>query len=328
MQVRLDRFLAAQVSELSRSQIQRLINQGMVIVNEAPTKPGHRLRPGDRIILHLPPPAPSQLIPEPVPLQIVYEDADLVVINKPPGMVVHPAPGHPAGTLVNALLAHCPDLAGIGGVERPGIVHRLDKDTSGLIVVAKNQSAHNNLTRQIKNRAIAKGYLALVYGQPDPPRGTINAPIARDPRHRQRMAVVPGGREAITHYQVLERLGSYSLLEVRPLTGRTHQIRVHLAFLGHPVVGDLVYGPKRQQTPGPGIKRQFLHAFLLGFRLPSSGEYREFRVDLAPDLEAFLQYLRQRAMAIAGLSQTPTSLQGEGSQEDAMRGANSPQEKG
>jgi 23S rRNA pseudouridine1911/1915/1917 synthase len=293
--LRLDRYLVDVQPEFSRSQAQRLIADGLVAVNDTPSKASCKVRSGDRVAVTILPPAPPALAPEPMPLQVVYEDSDLVVINKPAGLVVHPAPGHPAGTLVNALLAHCPDLSGIGGVERPGIVHRLDKDTSGLIVVAKNQHAHNSLTRQIKDRAVTKCYLALVHGEPRPAQGVINAPMGRDPRHRQRMAVVAGGREAVTHYRTLERLGACTLLEVQIQTGRTHQIRVHLSFLGYPVVGDAVYGRKRKGSGGTGetLQRQFLHAYRLGLKLPSSGEYREFRVELPGDLQQVVAALRE-----------------------------------
>ena len=244
-----------------------------------------------------PRPLPSTSRPRTIPLAVVYEDADLLVIDKPAGLVVHPAPGHPAGTLVNALLARCPDLAGIGGVQRPGIVHRLDKDTSGLIVVAKTQSAHDSLVRQLRDRGVVKRYLALVRGRPRPEQGTISAPIARDPRHRQRMGVVAGGREAVSDYRVLEDLGAWSLLEVTIHTGRTHQIRVHLAYMGHPVAGDPVYGGRRggeALPPGVRLDRQFLHAAVLGFRLPSTGEVCEFRAELPPDLREVLAALRAR----------------------------------
>lgn len=295
---RLDRYLTQVWPDLSRTQLQRLLAEGRITVNDAVLKASYRVRPGDRVTARIPPPVPLELAPEAIPLSIIYEDADLVVIDKPAGLVVHPAPGHPAGTLVNALLAHCPDLSGIGGVERPGIVHRLDKDTSGLIVVAKSQRAHDSLTRQIRNRQVTKRYLALVHGEPRPAQGSISAPIARDPLHRQRMAVVAGGREAVSTYRTLQRLGPYSLVEVQIHTGRTHQIRVHLAYLGHPVVGDLVYGRSSsagdRQPGGVPLNRQFLHAAVLGFRLPSTDEYREFRSDLPADLRAVVAGLGGR----------------------------------
>lgn len=285
---RLDRYLAEVSGDLSRSRIQQLIAQSLVTVNDGAGRAAAKLRPGDRIVVQVPPPSPLALTPEAIPLAIVYEDDDLAVIDKPAGLVVHPGPGHPAGTLVNALLSHCPDLAGIGGVQRPGIVHRLDRDTSGLIVVAKNQRAHESLSQQIKGRLVTKRYTALVRGVPLPAEGTIRAPIGRDPRHRQRMAVTADGRQATTHYRVVERLGAYSLLDVHIETGRTHQIRVHLAYLGHPVVGDATYGGGQ----AAGLRRQFLHARLLGFRLPSSGEYREFQSPLPNDLQEVVTALR------------------------------------
>jgi 23S rRNA pseudouridine1911/1915/1917 synthase len=291
---RLDRYLAEIWPDLSRSRLQSLILNGLVCVNGAGARSSYKVRQGDLLSVSIPPPSHLSLSPEDIPLSVIYEDADLVVIDKPAGLVVHPGPGHPAGTLVNALLAHCPDLAGIGGVERPGIVHRLDKDTSGLMVVAKNEAAHQSLTRQMKERTVTKGYLALVHGEPRPPQGTIDAPIGRDPRNRQRMAVVSGGRAASSAYTTIQRLGAYSLVEVRIHTGRTHQIRVHLAYVGHPVVGDPVYGRKGKGAAAPGgvtLDRQFLHAAVLGFRLPCSGEYREFRCDLPEDLRAVLEAL-------------------------------------
>ncbi|MDO9066083.1 MAG: RluA family pseudouridine synthase, partial [Chloroflexota bacterium] len=211
---RLDRYLAETWPDLSRSRLQRLIADGLVCVNDAPARSSYQVRTGDSLTVRIPPPSPLSIAPEDIPLRVIYEDHDLVVIDKPAGLVVHPAPGHPAGTLVNALLAHCPDLAGIGGVERPGIVHRLDKDTSGLMVVAKNERAHQSLTQQIKERLVTKRYLALVHGDLRPPQGTIDAPIGRDPRNRQRMDVVPDGRAASSSYATLQRLGPYSLLEV------------------------------------------------------------------------------------------------------------------
>jgi 23S rRNA pseudouridine1911/1915/1917 synthase len=269
---RVDRYLAETWPDLSRSRLERLIAEGLLRVNHAPARSSYRVRRGDLLSVCIPPSSPLAISPEDIPLRVIYEDHDLVVIDKPAGLVVHPAPGHPGGTLVNALLAHCPDLAGIGGVERPGIVHRLDKDTSGLMVVAKNEQAHQSLTRQIKERMVTKRYLALVHGELRPPQGTIDAPIGRDPRNRKRMAVVSGGRTASTTYLTLQRLGSYSLLDVQIHTGRTHQIRVHLAHVGHPVAGDAVYGRKGKgavgQPGGEPLYRQFLHAAVLGFRLP------------------------------------------------------------
>ena len=231
----------------------------------------------------VPPPRPVSVEPEPIPLKLVYSDAHLLVVDKPAGLTVHPAPGHPSGTLVNALLALCPDLKGVGGELRPGIVHRLDKDTSGLMVVAKTSEAHLALSRQIKERRVRKGYLALVTGKLQPAEGIIDAPVGRDTRNRKRMAIVGSGREARTRYRVLRSSESYSLVEAFPETGRTHQIRVHLASLGHPLVGDHVYG-KRSALVG----RQFLHAHILGFRHPATGGWKEFTSPLPADLEEAL----------------------------------------
>jgi 23S rRNA pseudouridine1911/1915/1917 synthase len=225
---------------------------------------------------------------EDIALDVIHEDRDILVVNKPAAMTVHPAPGHRASTLVNAVLAHCGDLSGIGGVLRPGIVHRLDRDTSGVIVVAKHDAAHNALAKQLKAREVDKVYVALVEGTPKPADGVIDAPIARDPRRRQRMAVVEGGREAATAYRVLERFEGVSLVEARPRTGRTHQIRVHLAAIGHPIVGDPVYGRR-----SPLVPRQFLHAARIEFAHPATGERVAYDAPLPPDLEQALRKLRR-----------------------------------
>lgn len=282
---RLDKFVS-QSCGISRSYAQKLIEEGKVAVNSRPQKASLKLSPGDQVRVDLPLPAATGLVPEDIPLNIVYEDDDLLVIDKPAGLTVHPAPGHQSHTLVNAIVAHCPDLAGIKGSLRPGIVHRLDRDTSGLMLVAKNDKAHQNLASQIKNRTIVKAYLALVVGRLVPEQGAIEAPIGRDPSHRQRMAVVTGGREAQTSYRVLRYLDNHTLLEVMPRTGRTHQIRVHLAAIGRPVFGDPVYGNR-----SPLLTRQFLHSWRLGFRLPSSGEYVEFKSELPADLSRVLDLL-------------------------------------
>jgi len=286
---RLDKAIAAALPELSRTQVQRLIKGAYVTVRGAVARASYRLEPGDRVVVRIPPPEPSQIGPEAIPLDIIYEDADVLVINKPAGMVVHPSHGHAAGTLVNAILAHCPELEGVGGEQRPGIVHRLDKDTSGLIVVAKNDRAQRDLQRQFKARLVSKRYLALVEGRLVPSQGLIEAPIGRDPAHRQRMAVVRGGRDAITRYQVVETFADYTLVEAEPVTGRTHQVRLHLAFLGHPVVGDRVYGRRKQRLE---IGRQFLHASRLTLTLPGTGERATFTAPLPPELEAVLAELR------------------------------------
>jgi len=281
---RLDKYVCQHFPELSRTRVQRLIADGHITVNGQPAKPGIKLNTGDRLEVAIPPAPSEHLLPESIPLNIIYEDDDLLVVDKPAGLTVHPAPGHPGHTLVNALLAHLPHLADIGDSLRPGIVHRLDKDTSGLMLVAKNSKAQANLIGQFKSHSVSKAYMALVRGRLTPETGIIEAAIGRDPRHRQRMAVVEGGREASTEYQVVKYIGDYTLLEVRPQTGRTHQIRVHLGAIGFPVVGDKIYGVK-----APFLPRQFLHACWLGFSLPSSGEYIEFKSELPADLEKALE---------------------------------------
>ncbi|MBT9161269.1 MAG: RluA family pseudouridine synthase [Dehalococcoidia bacterium] len=283
--IRLDKYIAERC-ELSRSHIQKLIAEERVLLNGRAVKASQKVTSGERIVVAVPPPTPISVAPEDIPLDIVYEDDYVMVIDKPAGLTVHPAPGHRSGTLVNAILAHCPDLMTIKGSVRPGIVHRLDKDTSGLMMVAKNDAAQMSLSGQIKRRAIKKGYLALVSGHLSPAQGTIEAPIGRHPRDRKRMAVISTGREARTFYKVKEYLQSYSLLEVHTETGRTHQIRVHLSSIGHPVVGDAVYG-KRSDLLG----RQFLHAHRLGFRLPSSGDFVEFESALPLDLQEALKQI-------------------------------------
>jgi len=286
---RLDRYIAEHC-QISRAYAQQLIGEGQITVNGNRSKASHRLAVGDRVVAIIPPPSPISLAPEDIPLKVVYEDSDLIVVDKPAGLLVHPAAGQRTGTLVNALLARCPDLQGIDGSVRPGIVHRLDKNTSGLMVVAKNDAAQMSLSRQIKQRSITKGYLALVAGRLSPERGAIEAPVGRHPKDRKRMAVVSGGREARTQYRVIKYLNGYTLLEAMPETGRTHQIRVHFSAIGHPVLGDPVYGKK-----SPLLGRQFLHAHRLGFRLPSTGEFVEFRAELPPDLEEVLAHLTTEA---------------------------------
>jgi 23S rRNA pseudouridine1911/1915/1917 synthase len=280
---RLDKFVGDRCPDLSRTHAQQLIVGGFITVNGRPAKPSLKLNSGDRIDIFIPPEPPGRLTPEDIPLHIIYEDSDLLVVDKPAGLAVHPAPGHPAHTLVNAILGYLPGLAEDAGSLRPGIVHRLDKDTSGLIVVAKNRLAQANLSEQFKSRRVSKSYLVLVKGKLTPEKGTIEADIGRDPHNRQRMAVVAEGREARTEYRVVRYIGKYSLLEIKPETGRTHQIRVHLAAIGFPVVGDVTYGFK-----SPHLSRQFLHASRLGFHLPSTGEYVEFESPLPPDLEQAL----------------------------------------
>ena len=295
--VRLDKLLADQLPELTRSAAQRLIAGGRVTVDGELAKPSHKVRPGEEVVVVLPADEPTELLPEEIHLDIIYEDRFLLVVNKPAGMVVHPAPGHPGGTLVNAVLAHCPELAASEG-DRPGIVHRLDRDTSGLILVAKSDKARRALQRQFKERQVYKAYAALLDGHLQPAWGRVEAPVGRDPHHRQRMAVVSGGREAATEYHVLEQFahrvgpaaGEYTLVEAEPVTGRTHQIRVHFASIGHPVVGDEVYGRRKTSLP---VSRQFLHARRLRFKHPSTGQRLEMEAPLPEELVAVLALLRQ-----------------------------------
>ncbi len=290
---RLDVFVVRRRPELSRSLVQRLIRDGHVTVDGRPARASQRLEHGTRVVVQGATEAPEAPRPEAVSLTIVYEDDDLLVVDKPAGLAVHPAAGIGSGTLAAALLAHRPELAGVGGPERPGIVHRLDRDTSGLLVVAKNEAARAALAHQWKAREVEKGYLALVHGRLEPVEGVIDAPIGRDPRHRQRMAVVEGGRPARTAYQVRRYLPErpvgrdvYSLVEVKPSTGRTHQIRVHFAALGHPLAGDRVYG-----RPSPVVGRQFLHAYRLAFRHPVDGRPLELESPLPDDLSTALARL-------------------------------------
>lgn len=273
---------------VTRSQAHKLIDGGYILVNDRPAKSGLKLIAGNNISVTIPPPPPSKLTPESVHLNIVFEDNDLMVVDKPAGLTVHPALGHPSGTLANAILAHLGSTPEGGEWWRPGIVHRLDKDTSGLIIVAKNASAHANVSEQFKSRSVVKKYLTLVKGRIQPEEGVIEAAIGRDTRDRKKMAVVVNGRgrEAKTNYRVIEYIGDHSLLEIKPETGRTHQIRVHLAAIGYPVIGDPVYGIK-----SPHLARQFLHAARLGFRLPSSGKYVEFESELPEDLRNELTFI-------------------------------------
>ena len=286
---RLDKYVTEHCAGLSRTQAQKLIIDGHVKVNDSPAKSGLKLNQGDRLTVSLPPPASTTLTPEDIPIAILYVDDDLIVVDKPTGLTDHPAAGHPTGTLVNALLSHLPGLPDTGDWQRPGIVHRLDRDTSGVMLVAKNNTAHINLAAQFKARTVVKTYLVLVKGRLTPADGAIEAPIGRDSAHRERMAVVAEsrGRDARTDYHVIEYIGDYTLLEVKPETGRTHQIRVHLGAIGYPVAGDKVYGVKT-----PHLHRQFVHAARLGFTLPSTGKYVEFSAALASDLSHALEELR------------------------------------
>ncbi len=281
---RLDKYVGEKCPELSRTHAQRLIADGYITVNDHLAKASLKLSVGDRLKVVIPPTAPSPLAPEAIPLDIIYEDDDLLAVDKPAGLAVHPAPGHLSHTLVNAILSYFPHLADIGDSLRPGIVHRLDKDTSGVMLVAKNRVAQQNLSDQFKAHLVDKTYLVLVKGRLTPEQGIIEAPMGRDPRNRKRMAVVTEGREARTEYHVVKYIGDYTLLEVRPKTGRTHQIRVHLSAIGFPVVGDKVYGVK-----SPYLSRQFIHASHLGFKQPSTGEYVEFTSELPQDLAQALK---------------------------------------
>jgi 23S rRNA pseudouridine1911/1915/1917 synthase len=291
---RLDHFLVQQLPEYSRSFLQGLIQSGRVSIDgSTATKSGTRLDAPQMVEITIPPASPSELIPEPIDLDIIFEDDDLIVVNKPPGMVVHPSAGHHAGTLIHAVLAHAPDIQGVGGVQRPGLVHRLDKDTSGLIVLAKNDATHQFLQKQFKDRKVNKTYLALVDGHPPTPTGRIEAAIGRDPKNRQRMAVLPDtkGKMAISEYKTVETFSNHALLQVSIHTGRTHQIRLHLAFLNCPVVADTTYGHKRTSLPVP---RQMLHAHRLGIALPRDKKQITFEAPLPPDFQTVIDDLRKR----------------------------------
>jgi len=286
-------MMTAHLANWSRVKVQQLIKDGFVTVNGKPGKPAYRLEAGDALVMQLAesilsPANDTEMRPEVIPLDVIYEDADLAAINKPAGMVVHPGPGHERSTLVNALLARWPQVAKVGGEGRAGIVHRLDMDTSGVLLVAKTETARLNLMEQFAGRRVEKRYLALVEGYPATPTGEINAPIARDPAQRKRMAVVRTGRPAVSFYRVLQAYEDYSLLEVLPKTGRTHQIRVHTAFIGHPIVGDKVYGRRKQRIP---LDRHFLHAESLAFVSPSSGKPLKVAAPLPAELQAVLESL-------------------------------------
>ncbi len=289
---RLDAWLARQRPDLSRARIQSLIAQGYITIGNRTLKPSLRISAGLRVRIVLPPPRSSTLEAEPIPLDILFEDVSLLVLNKPPGLVVHPAAGHPTGTLVHALLHHCPSLRGIGGEQRPGIVHRLDKDTSGLMVVAKTEAALRSLQSQFKSRQVEKIYLALAAGHPSPSAGRIEAPIGRAMADRKKMsATPPSGKPAVTHYETLRVFAQWSLLKLRLETGRTHQIRVHLAHIGHPVAGDPLYA-RRHMPPLPiPISRQMLHAFKLAFRHPATCRPLHFEVQPPPDMAELLKRL-------------------------------------
>jgi 23S rRNA pseudouridine1911/1915/1917 synthase len=283
---RLDQFLAGRMDFLSRTRVHDLILAGGVRVNGRTKPPSYRVQARDEIAINVPPPVPSALVPEHTPIDVVYEDGDMLVLNKPAGIAVHPAPGHQEHTLVHRLLARYPELPGIGGEQRPGIVHRLDLDTSGLLMVAKTERGHTALSVQLEQRAVKKGYLALLKGEPPRSEGVIDAPIARDPGHRQRMSIVSTGRPARTRYARVAAIGGYTLALAMPETGRTHQIRVHFASIGHPVAGDSVYGGRVEL-----IERQFLHAYLLRFLRPDGSGEIEICAPLPDDLDAVLRQL-------------------------------------
>ncbi|WP_339170445.1 RluA family pseudouridine synthase [Anoxybacillus sp. FSL W8-1294] len=285
---RIDKVIAELNEQWSRSQVQQWLKEGHVLVNGKAVKPNYKCHVDDEVVISIPSPEPLDVEPEPIPLDIYYEDADVLVVNKPRGMVVHPAPGHMHGTLVNALLAHCQDLSGINGVLRPGIVHRIDKDTSGLLMIAKNDLAHESLVNQLVNKTVTRKYVAIVHGVIPHDYGTIDAPIGRDPRDRQSMAVVENGKEAVTHFRVLERFEHYTFVECQLETGRTHQIRVHMKYIGYPLAGDPKYGP-RKTLP---IDGQALHAGVLGFQHPRTGEYLQFEAPIPHEFERLLDMLR------------------------------------
>lgn len=289
--VRVDKYLSEQLNDVSRSQIQLWIEDGHVEINGNKVKTNYKLSAGDAITVRIPEASVVEIVPEDIPLDIYFEDRDVIVVNKPRGLVVHPAPGHASGTLVNALMFHCQDLSGINGELRPGIVHRIDKDTSGLLMAAKNDLAHASLAAQLKEHSVTRKYLALVHGNVSHDQGTIDAPIGRDQADRKMFTVTErGSKHAVTHFQVVERFGDYTLVELKLETGRTHQIRVHMKFIGHPLVGDPLYG----RSKGLKMDGQALHAAILGFVHPRSGEYLEFSAPLPEDMEQLLHLLRAR----------------------------------
>ena len=290
---RADAFLARTVPDLTRSAAQRLLEEGAVTVNGVAVKKNYKTNPGDQVVFTLPDPEPIDVQPQDIPLDVVFEDDDVIVVNKPVGLVVHPAPGHPDGTLVNALLYHCgSSLSGINGAIRPGIVHRIDRDTSGLIIAAKNDFAHVKLAEQLQDHTLARTYRCIVTGNLREDTGTVNAPIGRCPTDRKKMAVVAGGRNAVTHWTVLERYPGVNYVECRLETGRTHQIRVHMAYIGHPILGDTVYGNKK---PVPGLQGQCLHAVGLKFIHPRTGELVELTCGLPEEFEKLLKKYRNMA---------------------------------
>ncbi|MED3573485.1 RluA family pseudouridine synthase [Cytobacillus praedii] len=285
---RIDKVLSTLNKEWSRTQVQQWIKEGHVLVNEQQIKTNYKCALNDRIEIMIPEPEELDVVPEEMDLDIFYEDQDVLVVNKPKGMVVHPAPGHVTGTLVNGLMAHCKDLSGINGVMRPGIVHRIDKDTSGLLMVAKNDLAHESLVNQLVNKTVTRKYRAIVHGVIPHDYGTIDAPIARDQKERQSMAVTDNGKKAVTHFHVLERFTDFTFVECQLETGRTHQIRVHMKYIGYPLAGDPKYGPRKTLNIGG----QALHAGILGFVHPRSGEYMEFEAPLPPNFQKLVDQLK------------------------------------
>ncbi|KXH79916.1 RluA family pseudouridine synthase [Sporosarcina sp. HYO08] len=285
---RIDKFLTESNADWSRTQVQQWLKDGFVLVDGEAVKPNYKVKNGDLLTIEEPEPEELNVVAEDLDLEIVYEDRDVLVVNKPRGMVVHPAPGHATGTVVNGLMYHCKDLSGINGVLRPGIVHRIDKDTSGLLMVAKNDQSHTSLVDQLVEKSVTRVYTALVHGHIPHDHGTIDAPIGRDPKDRQSMTVIDLGKHAVTHFKVLERFGNYTLVECRLETGRTHQIRVHMKYIGHPLVGDPKYGPKKTIDFGG----QVLHAGTLGFKHPATGEYMEFTSSLPSDFQDLINDLQ------------------------------------
>ena len=290
---RIDAWLAANLEDMTRSAVQRLLEEGRVVCDGKQLPKNYKLNGSETLEVSLPDPEPVDVVPQDIPLDVVFEDGDVIVVNKPKGLVVHPAPGHPDGTLVNALLHHCGDsLSGIGGELRPGIVHRIDRDTSGLIIAAKNDFAHQRLAAQLQDHTLARIYQCIVIGNLREDSGTVDAPIGRHPVDRKKMAVVANGRNAVTHWTVLARYPGFTHVECRLETGRTHQIRVHMAHIGHPILGDTVYGSKK---PVPGLQGQCLHAVGLRFLHPRTEELVELHCGLSEEFQAQLQKLRNRA---------------------------------
>lgn len=288
--LRIDRYLSEHCSELSRSYLQKLLKDGSVLVDGKPVKSNYKVTQGEKILLQIPDPEEPEIVPEKMALDILYEDSDIIMVNKPKGLVVHPAAGHESGTLVNGLLAHCRDLSGINGVLRPGIVHRIDMDTTGVLVVCKNDYAHGRIADQLKVHSITRIYYAIVHGVIQEDNGTIDAPIGRHPTDRKKMSInEKNGKPAVTHYRILRRFTRFTYIECRLETGRTHQIRVHMASIGHPLLGDLVYGPSK--CPYPGLQGQTLHAGVLGICHPTTGEYLEVTAPLPQYFEELLKKL-------------------------------------